>query len=109
IADVKKRLGDLGLKIEDLISFTEWVADDNDTRKNGIEQLKREMGMMAEIGCKRIAATGKGITPGAVPDLKTIADRYRVTLELGDTTGVVPQIEMWGFQKNMSKVSEVLY
>jgi 2-keto-myo-inositol isomerase len=109
ISDVKKRLGDLGVKVENLISFNEWISDDIATRKNGIGQMKKEMEMMADIGCKRIAATGKGATETNIPDLKTIAERYRTILELGDKTGVVPQIEMWGFQKNMAKVSEVLY
>ena len=109
IADVKKRLHDLGIKVENLISFNEWIVDDEARRRNGIEQMKKEMAMMAEIGCKRLAATGKGTSANSVPDLNTIAERYRAILELGDITGVVPQLEMWGFQKNLSKVSEVLY
>ncbi len=109
VKDAKNRLDDLGLKVENVISFNEWIVDDDFTRKNGIDQMKKEMEMMAEIGCKRLAATGKGTTATTVPDLKTIAERYRVILELGYKMGVVPQIEMWGFQKNLSKVSEVLY
>ncbi len=109
IAEAKKRLDDLGIKIENLISFTEWIVDDETARKKAIEELKLQMDMMAQIGCKRIAATGKGTTATSVPDLKTIADRYRTILELSDSTGVIPQIEMWGFQKNLSRVSEVLY
>jgi len=109
IKDAKKRIDDLGLKIENLISFNEWVVDDEQTRKNGMEQMKKEMGMLAELSCKRLAATGKGATDTSIPDLKVIAERYRTILELGDSFGVVPQIEMWGFQKNLSKVSEVLY
>ena len=109
IKDAAKRLADLGIRVENLISFCEWIVDDETTRKKGIEQMKREMELMAQIGCKRIAATGKGINSVSVPDLNTIAKRYRAILEVGDLTGVVPQIEMWGFQKNLSKVSEVLY
>jgi sugar phosphate isomerase/epimerase len=109
ISDAKKRLDDLGIKVENLISFTEWIVDDEAKRKNALEELKAQMDIMAQIGCKRVAATGKGATATSIPDLKTIAQRYRTILQLGDTTGVVPQIEMWGFQKNLSKVSEVLY
>jgi len=109
IADAKKRLDDLGLTIEDLISFNEWVVDDDVTRRNGMDGMKREMEWMAALGCKRIAATGKGASNTSIPDLDVIAERYRTVLDLGDKTGVVPQIEMWGFQKNMSNVSEVLY
>jgi 2-keto-myo-inositol isomerase len=109
VKEAKKRIDGLGLKIENLISFNKWIVDDEQTRKEAIEQMREEMGMLAELECKRIAATGQGATDSTIPGLKTIAERYRGILELGDTFGVVPQIEMWGFQKNLSKVSEVLY
>jgi sugar phosphate isomerase/epimerase len=38
-----------------------------------------------------------------------MAERYRATLELGDQTTVIPHLELWGFSKNLSKVSELLY
>jgi 2-keto-myo-inositol isomerase len=109
ISETKKHLDGLGLKVEDCISFNEWIADDETIRKKGMEQMKREMELLAQIGCKRIAATGKGISVTSVPDLKVIAHRYRAVLELGDPYEIVPQIEMWGFQKNLSNVAEVLY
>jgi len=109
ISEAKKRIDDLGLKVEDLISFNKWVADDEATRKDGLEQMKRDMEMMAALGCKRIAATGSGSSNNSMPSLNVIAERYRTVLEIGDQTGVVPQLEMWGFQKNMSNVAEVIY
>jgi sugar phosphate isomerase/epimerase len=71
--------------------------------------MKRDMEMMAILDCKRIAATGMGASNTTVPDLDVIAERYHTVLELGDQTGVVPQLEMWGFQKNLSNVAEVIY
>jgi 2-keto-myo-inositol isomerase len=109
ITDTKKRLNDLGLKIENSISFKKWIVDDAADRRNGLEQMKKEMGVLAELGCKRLAATGEGVTPGNVPDYNTIAERYHAILQLGDASGVVPQLEMWGFMKNMSNVAEVMY
>jgi sugar phosphate isomerase/epimerase len=50
-----------------------------------------------------------GATDTPVLDLKRVAERYRTILELGDRTGIVPQLEMWGFSKNLSRVSEVMY
>ena len=41
--------------------------------------------------------------------MKKAAERYRAVLELGDTTGVVPHVELWGFSKNLSRLSEVFY
>jgi 2-keto-myo-inositol isomerase len=109
ITEVKHRLDDLGLKVEDCISFNEWIVDDEAIREKAIGQMKRDMDMLAQIGCKRMAATGKGTTDTDVPSLDAIAARYSKILELGAGFEIVPQIEMWGFQKNLSNVSEVLY
>jgi 2-keto-myo-inositol isomerase len=109
VAEVKKRLDNLGLKVEDCISFNEWIVDDQTRRRQGLEQMKREMDILARLGCPRIAATGKGTSDTDVPSLEVIAERYLTILGLGDQFGVVPQLEMWGFQRNLSNVAEVLY
>jgi 2-keto-myo-inositol isomerase len=109
LPDVRKRLGDLGLKVENAIGFAQWIVDDEATRKQGLEQLKKEMEQLAQIGCRRTAAPPMGATKEPGLDLKRAAERYRAILELGDQTGVVPQLEMWGFSQNLSRVSEVLY
>jgi sugar phosphate isomerase/epimerase len=107
--DAKKRLDDLGVKVENCIGFAPWIIDDEAKRKEGLEQMKREMDLLAQIGCKRTAAPPVGATTGSLLDLKQVAERYRAALEIGDKTGVVPQLEMWGFSKNLSRVSEVMY
>lgn len=109
LADARKLLGDLGLKVENAIGFAQWIVDDDATRKKGIEQLKREMEMLSEIGCQRTAAPPSGATQNPGLDLKKAAERYRAVLELGDQTGVVPHLELWGFSQNLSKLSEVMY
>ena len=109
LSDLRKRLGNLGVRVENCIGFAQWIVDDEATRKAGLEQMKREMEMLAQIGCKRTAAPPVGATDVSGLDLKKAAERYRAVLELGDTTGVVPQLEMWGFSKNLSRVSEVVY
>lgn len=109
LKDAKKRIDDLGIKVENAIGFAEWIAEDNIKRKAGVEQMKREMDMLAQIGCNRTAAPPIGATEVPVLDLKKVAERYRAILSLGDATGVVPQLEMWGFSKNLSRVSEVMY
>jgi sugar phosphate isomerase/epimerase len=67
------------------------------------------MEMLAQIGCRRTAAPPAGATDTAVLDLKRVAERYKTILELGKKTGVVPHLELWGFSKNLSRVSEVIY
>lgn len=109
LKDAKKRLDDLGVKVENLIGFAEWIAEDEATRSKALEQMKREMDMMAQLGCKRTAAPPKGATDLPLLDLRKVAERYRTILELGDKTGVVPNLELWGFSKNLGRASECIY
>lgn len=109
--DARKRISDLGLTIENLIGFSPWIIDDDAARAKGLDQMKREMELLAQLGCKRTAAPPVGAqTPDApIIDLRKAAERYRAILDLSDQTGVVPQLELWGFSKNLNKLSEVLY
>lgn len=109
LRELRKRLDDLGVKVESAIGFAEWIVDDDTRRKQGIEQLKKEMDMLAQLGCKRTAAPPAGAveTPGL--DLKKAAERYSTILELGDRTGVIPHLELWGFSANLNKLGEVMY
>lgn len=109
LADARKRINDLGLKVENAIGFAQWIIDDDSERRKGVDQLKREMEMLAQIGCRRTAAPPTGATEKPGLDLKRAAERYRAILELGEQTGVVPQLELWGFSQNLSRLSEVLY
>jgi 2-keto-myo-inositol isomerase len=109
LKEVRTRLHDLGLQVENCISFDQWTVDDEPTRKAAMESMKKQMGMMAEIGCKRIAATGKGLPPDPTMSLDTFAERYHKVLELGASMHVLPILELWGFQKKLSKLDEVVY
>ncbi len=109
LVDAKKRLDDLGIKVENSIGFTQWIVDDEAARAKGLEQMKKEMDILAQIGCKRTAAPPSGATQLPLLDLKKIAERYRVVLEMGDKSGVVPQLELWGPSKNLGRTSEVMY
>lgn len=109
VKEAKNQLNSLGMTPENAIGFAKWIVDDDAVRKQGIEQLKREMDICAQIGCKRIAAPPAGATDAAGLDLRKAAERYRVILELGDQSGVVPHLELWGFSKNLNRASEVTY
>ncbi|MGF7215937.1 sugar phosphate isomerase/epimerase [Spirosoma lacussanchae] len=110
-ADARKLLSDLGITVENTIGFAPWLVDDASARAKGLDQLKREMELLAQIGCKRTAAPSIGVQGPDAPlvDLRRAAERYRAILDLGDQTGVVPQLELWGFSRNLNKLSEVMY
>lgn len=109
LKEAAKVVKDLGLTIENTIGFAQWIVDDETTRNKGIEQLKTEMDMLAQLGCKRIAAPPAGATAEAGLDLYKAAERYRVILELGEQMGVIPQLEIWGHSKNIHKLSQALF
>ena len=107
--EAKKRIDDLGLTIENCIGFAEWIVDEEDRRKKSLDLMKKEMDLLVQIGCQRTAAPPAGATQTPGLDLRKAAERYRTILELGDTISVVPHLELWGFSKNLSRVSEVFY
>ena len=73
---VKKRASELGISIENAISFPKWIVDDDSVRQKALIQAQEEMEMLAEIGCKRIAAPPVGATDQPGLDLDTAAQRY---------------------------------
>ena len=109
LSDVPKKLNDLNLKVAGAIGFAPWIVDDEKQRNEGIEQLKKEMYMLAQIGCPRTAAPPAGATEHPGLDLHKAAERYRTILELGDKMNVVPHLELWGFSANLNKLSDVMF
>jgi sugar phosphate isomerase/epimerase len=109
LSEVKKRIDGLGIKIQNAIGFAQWIVDDEATRKKGLEQMKREMDMLAQLGCFRTAAPPMGATKEPGLDLRRAAERYRAILDIGVSTGVTPQLEMWGHSKNLNRVADVLF
>ena len=108
LKDLGKRIRDAGLRVESSIGFTEWIVDDEARRKKGLEEARRCMDMVQKIGGKRIAAPPVGATNQEGPPLLTIAERYRVLCEIGANIGVVPQVEVWGFSKTLSRLGETV-
>ncbi len=108
-ADLKKRIADSGLTVESAIGFAEWIVDDEAKRKQGLETAKRDMELLREIGGKRLAAPPVGATKQSDLNLFRAAERYHALLEIGRQIGVVPQLELWGFSKSLSRLGEVLF
>jgi 2-keto-myo-inositol isomerase len=106
LKDLGKQIKDSGLTVEDAIGFPPWLVDDEVRRAKGVEQAKREMDMVAQIGGRRLAAPPVGATDLPKLSVAQAAERYRVLLEAGAQIGVVPQLELWGFSKNLGRLSE---
>jgi sugar phosphate isomerase/epimerase len=100
-------IGDLGLVVPSAIGFAAWVVDDAAERKKGLEQAKRDMDLVAQVGGTKLAAPPVGATNTEGLNLQAAADRYRALLELGQKMGVTPQVEVWGFSKSLKRLGEV--
>lgn len=106
LEDLGKRIRDHGLTVESAIGFFDWIVDDEARRKRGLQEARRNMELLQKIGGKRLAAPPAGATDRTDIDLLRAAERYRALLEIGDTCGVVPQAEVWGFSKTLSRLGE---
>ncbi|MSR30365.1 MAG: sugar phosphate isomerase/epimerase [Gemmataceae bacterium] len=104
--DVKKKIADSGLTMESAIGFFEWIVDDEGKRKAALEQAKKTMDVLNQMGGKRLAAPPSGATNTQPIDLLSAAKRYRELLDIGQSQGIVPMVEMWGFSKNLSRLGE---
>jgi sugar phosphate isomerase/epimerase len=108
IKDLRKRISDAGLTVESVIGFAAWIVDDDGERAKGLEEARRSMDLVARLGGSRLAAPPVGATRERFPDLFRAAERYRALLELGRKMGVVPQLEVWGFSKTLSRLGEAV-
>ena len=111
LADLNKRIKDAGLTVESAIGFFEWIVDDDARRTKGLEQARRDMDRLAQIGARRVAAPPIGAHEAAKTgekeiDLLAAAERYRALLDVGKQAGVVPQVEVWGFSRTLSRLGQ---
>jgi sugar phosphate isomerase/epimerase len=106
LRDLARRISDRGLAVPSTISFFEWLSDDSARRAHALEQAKREMDLVRQVGATRIAAPPAGAT-GRPVELLEAARRYRRLLEIGSSIGVIPELELWGFSKSLSRIGEV--
>jgi sugar phosphate isomerase/epimerase len=108
-ADLKKAFSNNGVAVVNAIGFAPWIVGDDEARKKGLDMMKRDMELVAQVGGTRIAAPPAGATELKNFDLNVAADRYRQILEMGGKTGVMPMLEVWGFSKTLGTLAEAAY
>src|SRR5207302_1818639 len=101
-----QRIRDRGLSVPSAIAFFEWIVDDEERRKKALEEARRSMGLVQQIGGQRIAAPPAGATSQTDLNLLRAAERYRALLEVGEKFGVIPQVELWGSSRTLSRLGE---
>ena len=109
-ADAVKMARDGGLSFVNGIAFGQWAHPDAAIRAAGLEETKRDMAALAEMGCPCVAASMFGVHQPGAPILKVdeIAERYASVLALGSRMGVRPLLEYWGHSVNMNRLEDAL-
>lgn len=103
-----QKIKDAGITVEDAIAFAPWMVEDDAQRAAGFKQLEEEMNILAQLGCKRIAAPPAGVKKDPPLDLFKAGDRYKQALDLGRKTGVMPQLEFWGASGTLFHLGQCL-
>ena len=67
------------------------------------------MDIVRQIGGTRLAAPPTGATDVALTDYRKIADRFAAAVEIGESMGVSPQLEVWGFSKTITRLSDAAH
>jgi sugar phosphate isomerase/epimerase len=108
LKDLGKRIADAGVTVEGAIAFNSFLDDDDARRAGSMEKLKVDMDKVAQIGGKRIAAP-PGSSRAAAVSLDNAAKYYREALEMGETMGVQPLLELWGTHPVLGPLSHGIY
>ncbi len=102
LADVRKLSEDLGIEIFDGIAFIRWADADPAVSSSEIEKAKKEMEMLAALGCRAVAAPPCGDTENIT--IAECAERFARLWAVGRAIGVEPYLEMWGHRGNIRTV-----
>ena len=110
LRDHAKQIADCGLTVVGAIGFAKWAVNDDAARRAGLEEMKRDLEHVAQLGGRHIAASPAGVNaPGYTLELTAAAERYHVLLELGKTFGITPVLEFWGASSNLNTLQHSLY
>jgi 2-keto-myo-inositol isomerase len=111
VPDLRKRIEDSGLFVASAIGFANWISDDDEERKAGLETARHDMELVSQLGGTLIAAPPVGAhgRNQVSPPLGKIASRYRKLCDVGASVGVQPQLELWGFSPTLSRLGELAY
>lgn len=109
LSDLRKRIADHGMTVESAIGFAAFLHENEAERTKGLDEAKRCMDLVKQIGGARIAAPPVGVTDKTGLDPIALAERYQKLCVLGAEMGVLPQLELWGFSKTLHRLGEVAF
>jgi sugar phosphate isomerase/epimerase len=109
LIDLRKRIEDRGLAVASAIGFAQWIVDDDNGRKAGLAEARRDIDLVAQLGGRHIAAPPVGHHEKPGLDLLAAARRYADLFDLAKPFGVTPLLEIWGPSKSLHRLGEALF
>ena len=107
LAELRAEAEARGLVLANAIAFFAWADSDPTARAAAFEQAEREMHMLAELGCRAVAAPPFGNVE--TTSLSDMAAAFARLTQLGQHTGVEPYLEFWGRAKTLSRLSQAIF
>lgn len=107
IEELKAALNESNITLVNAIAFFKWTDQDEKVRIKGLEQAKKEMNWLAELGCKAVAAPPTGAVKNI--SLKTIGAHFAELSKIAEQIGITPYLEFWGHAAKLSTLSEAVY
>ncbi|MCA0757705.1 sugar phosphate isomerase/epimerase [Paenibacillus sp. N4] len=104
---LRRRLEEAGIEAVNAIAFWTWADSEPAARRQGFEHAKRELELLAELGCAAAAAPPFGSVAGT--ELGDMAEQFAKLAELSRGLGVEPYLEFWGRASRLNKLSEAVY
>ena len=96
VEELAGRIVDSGLRLENVIAFAPWIGNDPQQSAGGMEQMKREMELTAQLGGRHIAATGGGLDVFLPENMALYGRQFAELNRIGRSLGVTPLLELWG-------------
>jgi 2-keto-myo-inositol isomerase len=101
IAELKKALGDAGLKVVSVIALHSWITSDGAAHAAVLDECRRRMDQAVQLGSPYIVAS----PPQAVVDLNRAITRFAELMAIGKSLGVIPSMEFLGFVDGIKNVA----
>ena len=101
IAELKKALGDAGLKVVSVITLHSWITSDGAAHSAVLEECKRRMDQAVQLGSPYIVAS----PPQEIVELKRATTRFAELMAIGKSQGVIPSMEFLGFVDGIKSVA----
>jgi 2-keto-myo-inositol isomerase len=101
MADLKKALGDAGLKVVSVIALHSWVTTEGEEYAQVLDECRRRMDQAVQLSSPYIVAS----PPQEVVDLGRATKRFAELMEIGKSLGVIPSMEFLGFVDGIKNVA----